>query len=104
VHSERACNPAQGRDHRELHQGEFSDFHGNRYRFLGPSRKVGDFMIAKYALMDLRTREIADGSMASGYTTNMGIFKALCPAQAHRTMSNGDLSNSSASDRCQKVL
>jgi hypothetical protein len=62
--------------------GEFTDFHGNRYRFLGPSRKTGDFMMAKYALMDLRTREIADGSMASGYPTNMGIFKALCPAQA----------------------
>jgi hypothetical protein len=62
--------------------GEFTDFHGNRYRFLGPSRKAGDFTMAKYALMDLRTREIADGSMASGYPTNMGIFKALCPAQA----------------------
>jgi hypothetical protein len=61
--------------------GEFTDFHGNRYRFLGPS-KTGDFMMAKYALMDLRTREIADGSSASGYPTNMGIFKALCPAQA----------------------
>jgi hypothetical protein len=61
--------------------GEFTDFHGNRYRYLGPSRKAGNFT-AKYVLMDLRTREIADGSMASGYPTNMGIFKALCPSQA----------------------
>jgi hypothetical protein len=62
--------------------GEFTDFGGDHYRFLGPTKKTGDFMMAKYRLMDLRTGEIADGSMASGYQTNMEIFKALCPAQA----------------------
>jgi hypothetical protein len=61
--------------------GEFTDFYANRYRFVGPNRKTRD-MMAKYALMDLSTRQIADGSMASGYPTNMAIFKALCPAQA----------------------
>ncbi len=62
--------------------GEFTDFSGNRYRLLGRNREGGDFMIAKYALMELATGKIADGTMASGYPTNMGIFKALCPAQA----------------------
>jgi hypothetical protein len=62
--------------------GEFTDFLGHRYRFLGPNRKASDFGMAKYALMDLDTREIADGSSASGYPTNMEIFKVLCPAHA----------------------
>lgn len=62
--------------------GEFTDFSSHRYRFLGLNRKTSDFGMAKYALMDLDTREIADGSSASGYPTNMGIFKALCPARA----------------------
>ena len=39
-------------------------------------------MMAKYVLMNLDTREITDGTMASGYPTNMAIFKALCPAKA----------------------
>jgi hypothetical protein len=58
--------------------GEFTDFHGNRYRFLGPRRKPGD-MMAKYALMDLRTREIADGSMASGYPDEYGDLQSVVP-------------------------
>lgn len=62
--------------------GEFSDFHGNRYRFLGLNRNPGQFALAKYAIMDVATREIADGSMASGYPTNMALFRALCPARA----------------------
>lgn len=62
--------------------GEFTDFHGSRYRFLGPNRKSGDFVMSKYAIMDLATHEIADGSSASGYPTNMEIFRALCPARA----------------------
>jgi hypothetical protein len=32
--------------------------------------------------MNIDTREIADGTMASGYPMNMAIFKALCPARA----------------------
>jgi|SRR6266446_10065401 hypothetical protein len=62
--------------------GEFTDFRGNRYKFLGPNRTRGDFVIAKYAIMDLGTREIANGSMASGYPVNMDIYRALCPARA----------------------
>ena len=62
--------------------GEFADFHGNRYKFLGPNRARGDLVMAKYAIMDLGTREIANGSMASGYPVNMDIYRALCPARA----------------------
>jgi hypothetical protein len=59
--------------------GEFSDFHGNRYRFLGP--KSGNYL-AKYAIVNISTGAIADGSSASGYPTNMQIFRALCPTHA----------------------
>jgi hypothetical protein len=62
--------------------GIFTDFGGNRYQFRGSARKTGEFMAAKYILVDLTTGKVADGSMASGYPTNMAIFKALCPAQA----------------------
>ena len=60
--------------------GEFTDFSGNRYRFLGPNKANNDDGIsAKYLVKDLSSGEIADGSSASGYPVNMGIFKALCP-------------------------
>jgi hypothetical protein len=36
----------------------------------------------KYVLRNLITGEIADGSSASGYSTRMGIFRALCPKTA----------------------
>ena len=62
--------------------GEFTDFYGSRYKFLGLNHATGDFVMAKYAIMDLATREVANGSMASGYPVNMGIYRALCPARA----------------------
>jgi hypothetical protein len=62
--------------------GEFTDFYGSRHKFLGPNHAPGDFVMAKYAIMDLATREVANGSMASGYPVNMGIYRALCPARA----------------------
>ena len=61
--------------------GNFTDFFGGKWRFLGPNPQTGD-VIAKYRLVNVRTGEIADGSSASGYPTAMGIFKALCPQQA----------------------
>jgi hypothetical protein len=61
--------------------GEFTDFLGNHYRFLGPRHATGDFG-PKYAIMNLATREIANGSMASGYPVDMDIYRALCPARA----------------------
>jgi hypothetical protein len=61
--------------------GLFTDSSGNRYRFEGRRKGRSDFQ-SKYAMRDLSTGEIADGSSASGYPTNMGIFKALCPRTA----------------------
>ena len=61
--------------------GEFVDFHGGHYRFLGPNRQAGQFQMAKFAIMNLATREIADGSSASGYPVNLALFGALCPAR-----------------------
>jgi len=61
-------------------RGEFADFQGNRYRVLGPSRDKDS--MTKYVLKNLPSGEIADGSLASGYPTNIQIFKALCPSRA----------------------
>jgi len=63
-------------------QGEFTDFGGNRYRYEGKAKNPTDDMMGKYVIRDLSTGEVADGSSASGYPTNMGIFKALCPRTA----------------------
>ena len=63
--------------------GEFFDFYGHKYRFEGIKRGPReDLPLAKYALRDLATNEVADGSSASGYPVNMGIFRALCPKTA----------------------
>jgi hypothetical protein len=62
--------------------GEFTDFYGNHYRFLGLNRREGDPARPKYAVLNLSNREIADGTTSSGYPTNILIFGALCPSQA----------------------
>jgi hypothetical protein len=62
--------------------GEFTDFYGLRYRFLGRNPKAGYFADNKYLVMDLATREIADGSTMSRYSINMDVYRALCPAHA----------------------
>jgi hypothetical protein len=64
--------------------GVFVDFFGNRYRFEGHRRGPSD-SLAKYAIRDLSTGEIEDGSSASGYPTNLGIFHALCWMRAPDT-------------------
>jgi hypothetical protein len=62
-------------------RGLFTDFGGDKFQFRGKNRTAGQFG-PKYILMNLRTREIADGSSASGYDVNMEIFRALCPRTA----------------------
>jgi hypothetical protein len=62
--------------------GDFSDFYGGRYRFQGKFRGSSDVTLAHYVIRDLSSGQIADGSSASGYPINMGIFRALCPAKA----------------------
>lgn len=60
--------------------GVFTDFKGYRHQFRGRARMSGS--MAKYSLIDLNSGQEADGSSASGYGVNMGIFKALCPTKA----------------------
>jgi hypothetical protein len=62
--------------------GEFSDFFGRKYKFLGNNRDPE--RMAQYLLKDLGSGEVADGSSASGYPTNMALFAALCPGTAPR--------------------
>lgn len=62
-------------------KGVFTDFFGDRYQFGGRNRHPREFG-PKYLILDLRTREIADGSSASGYDVHMDIFRALCPRTA----------------------
>jgi hypothetical protein len=59
---------------------EFTDFFGERYRLAGLSPQ--DDRSARYRLVQLSSGEEADGSSASGYSTNMAIFEALCPKRA----------------------
>src|ERR1700730_3792216 len=61
--------------------GEFTDFYGRRYQFLGPNKNLRDDTV-KYLIRDQSSGEFSDGSNASGYPVNMQIFKALCPRQA----------------------
>lgn len=62
--------------------GVFTDFGGARHRFEGKLRRPSQDMTAKFALRDLSTNELADGSSASGYGVHMDIFRALCPNRA----------------------
>lgn len=61
--------------------GVFTDFYGTKYQFKGenPNRAETE---PKYLLIDLTSGDVADGSSASGYATNLRIFQALCPKYA----------------------
>lgn len=58
----------------------FTTPHGGRFRFDGLSK--ARIPIAKYRIVDVFTGVEADGTSASGYSTNMVIFRALCPLRA----------------------
>lgn len=78
--------PLKNEIHADCNTGVFVDFFGNAYRFEGRlNRTEGmekDDFIANFAVRDLDTGEIEDGSLASGYPVNMGIFAALCSLKA----------------------
>lgn len=59
----------------------WTDMFGQSFAFLG-SAKQTDEMMAEYKVKDLKTREILDGSSASGYGVEMTIFNQLCPGIA----------------------
>jgi hypothetical protein len=68
-------------------KGDFTDFYGRHYRFEGIN---GDFLgygnldgpQNKYLIRDISSGEFLDGSSASGYVTDIQIFRALCPEKA----------------------
>lgn len=60
--------------------GIFTDFQGNKHQFLGPNPDKD--AAAKFKLLDMVSNELADGSEASNYPTDMAIFHALCPRAA----------------------
>ena len=62
--------------------GVFLDFGGDRFRFEGKLQRKPRDMFGKVRIRNLKTGKIAFGDMASGYSTDMGIFRALCPAAA----------------------
>lgn len=65
--------------------GEFVDFYGDHHRFEGSNvDKPPESFADEYIIRDLTTGEIANGSSASGYAVNLGIFSALCPGSVHQ--------------------
>jgi len=66
----------------DCHTGKFLDFSGNRFQFMGKNKHQADDNVTKYMIKYLKTGEILDGSGASGYGVEIGIFSSLCPAIA----------------------
>lgn len=58
------------------------DLYGRGYAFEGKAKSTGDFMMADYAIRDLSSGELLDGTSASGYGVALVIFQALCPGVA----------------------
>jgi hypothetical protein len=63
-------------------KGQFSDFYGNRYKFIGKNPNTDGNMSANYLIKNESVGEILDGSGASGYGIAAGIFESQCPALA----------------------
>src|ERR1700730_11710825 len=59
--------------------GRFTNFFGEDHQYLGEANPKSADIFAKYMIKNIATGEIADGSSASGYPSNMGVFRALCP-------------------------
>ncbi|RWA81741.1 hypothetical protein [Mesorhizobium sp.] len=57
------------------------DLSNEQFAFLGPANK-SDEMIADYVIKRVKTGEILDGTTASGYWVELGIFQHLCPGIA----------------------
>lgn len=59
--------------------GIFTDMYGYSYAFKGQNKnKTGEDM-ADFLIVNRKTGEILDGSMASGYGVAIAVFEALCP-------------------------
>lgn len=58
----------------------WTDVHGQSYKFEGKSKSTE--IMAEYAVRELATGQILDGSMASGFPIALSIFQQLCPGIA----------------------
>jgi hypothetical protein len=58
----------------------WTDMYGRSYAFEGAMKSANNF--AEYAVRDLKSGEILDGSSASGYGLELTIFQQLCPGVA----------------------
>ncbi|EJC80192.1 hypothetical protein Rleg4DRAFT_1808 [Rhizobium leguminosarum bv. trifolii WSM2297] len=58
----------------------WTDMYGQAYAFEGP--RQSDDIMADYAVRDLKSGEILDGSSASGYDVALTVFQQLCPGIA----------------------
>lgn len=61
--------------------GVFSNFGGRWHQFLGPKNVMYGDTAGSYTILDLEMRTAADGSSASGYDTNLGLYRELCPSK-----------------------
>ncbi|MCZ7450960.1 hypothetical protein O8B93_25635 [Agrobacterium rhizogenes] len=61
-------------------KGTWTDVYGRSYAFEGVTGPADG--PAQYAVRDLRSGEILDGSSASGYDVALTIFQQLCPGLA----------------------
>ncbi|APO68024.1 hypothetical protein IE4872_CH02410 [Rhizobium gallicum] len=55
----------------------WTDMYGQSYAFEGPMKSTDS--MADYAIRDMKSGEILDGSSASGYGVALTIFQQLCP-------------------------
>lgn len=83
--------------------GAFTDFFGAKFKFIGKN-SGGD---PEFAILDKSGQKL-DGSSASGYPTNLEIYKALCPIRASTVNGSATLKISdfygiwsSIEDKCQ---
>jgi hypothetical protein len=57
----------------------WTDMYGQSFAYLGKATSDG---MADYAIKDLQTGEMLNGSSASGYDNQLTIFQQLCPGIA----------------------
>lgn len=62
--------------------GDFTDFTGVHYRFLGLRPKAGYFDDDRYVIKDVDADEMLDNAITSWYLTTLNVYRALCPAHA----------------------
>lgn len=58
--------------------GVFMNFNGDWHQFIGRHNLLYGDTTGEYDIFNLDTKAIADGSSASGYYVNLGIFEAMC--------------------------